>query len=388
MTDADDRPTAVSGGRGDHRSHLEARLSDALERRGAVALTDVGHRREQSIQYCLSILDSAPLEANGRDVALAFDGDGWLVETARTAASHPAETLADRLAERVDPGTVLTPAQVPHDAALYLEGAGFELASTDVLAAARAIKTAAERDRIADAQAAASAGVHRGAAMLATATVSDGRLVADGEPVTPARLRRAVDEGIVAAGAFPAGNTVVSAPAGRVATPVSPGGTDDADQPLEPNEPIVLETAPRGPAGYHGGLVRTLVVDSDGGQERRAHVGATQSFRSAAAMLTADAESVGAVEADLEAEVRAFGFEEPDAVRTRVAGVGLEDRERPLLGSEDVEPGSVVRLEVAVRVDDGWLRLADLLEKRAEGERARYLPAPSRSLAPAALLEE
>lgn len=383
MTDADARPTAGGGERGDLRSHLESCLCDALDCRGADAAVAVGDCHEPCIRYCLSALEPT-LDAGRGPVAVAFDGDDWLLETTADASSHPAEAVASRLADRFGSGTVLTPADVPHDAALYLEGAGLELASTAVLERARTTKTVAERDRIADAQRAGAAGIRRGAAVLAGATVEDGRLVADGEAVTAGRLRRTVDEGIVAAGAFPAGTTVVDVPAGRVDS----SATDDGDDPLSPGEPIVLETAPRGPAGYHGGLVRTLVVDGDGGRDRRAHVGATQSFRSAAAMLTAGTESVTAVEADLEAEVRAFGFEESAAVRTRVTGVGLEARERPLSGGDAIDPGSVVRLEVAVRVGDGWLRLADLLERREADERARYLSAPSRSLEPAALCEE
>ncbi|NUC74603.1 M24 family metallopeptidase [Haloterrigena sp. SYSU A558-1] len=381
---------------------LESRLADALERRDAVAFVHVGFPRDPGLRYCQVALeelekieDQPPAERNQLLSAVAFEGDAreWHAATAADASTHPARALASQLADRVTGGTVLTPARLPHDAALYLEEAGFEPASTDVLERARAAKTPAERERIAAAQTAAGAGIRRGAALLADATIEDGHLVADGDAVTPSRLRTAIDEGVVAAGAFPASNTVVNpdpghAPSSRDAT-VAAGGADAADEPLRPAEPIVLETAPRGPGGYHGGLVRTLVVDGDGGRERRAHVGATQSFRSAAAMLTADAESVTAVEADLEAEVRAFGFEDPDAVATRVGGIGLEPRERPLAGGDEIEPGSVVRLESAVRVEgDQWLRIADLLAKGDPGERATYLTAPSRSLEPRALLEE
>ncbi|WP_440770754.1 M24 family metallopeptidase [Natronorubrum sp. DTA28] len=368
-------------------SHLESTVRDTLERRDAGAFVHVGTRDDASIRYCRSALEGGSTvdrAAAGPTFAIAFDGDEWLVDSSRDAATHPAKALATRLAERLESGTILTPARVPHDAALYLEQAGFDLASTDVLERARARKTDAERDRIADAQAAASAGIRRAASLLASAVIDDGRLLADGKPVTPSRLRTTVDEAIVSAGSFPAGNTVVNPDPGH--TPSTP---DTEHEPLRAGEPIVLETAPRGPDGYHAGLARTLVVDGDGGSERRAHVGATQSFRSAAAMLTADTESVTAVEADLEAEVRAFGFGEGDDVRTRAFGVGLEPCERPLEGGETVEPGSVVRLESAVRVGDGaWLRIADLLVKAEDGERATYLEAPSRSLEPSAVLED
>ncbi|ELY41005.1 M24 family metallopeptidase [Natronorubrum tibetense] len=377
-------------------AHLESTIRDTLERREANAFVHVGAHDDAAIRYCLSAFEHDLItDCATPTFAVAFDGNEWVLDSSRDASTHPAEALATRLAERIESGTALTPARVPHDAALYLEQAGFDLASTDVLERARATKTDTERDRIANAQAAASAGIRGAASLLAGAALDDGTLVVDGDPVTPNRLRTGIDEAIVSAGAFPAGNTVVNPDPGHTPSTLdSSGGAADGDgdtseDPLRPGEPIVLETAPRGPDGYHAGLVRTLVVDGDGGSERRAHVGATQSFRSAAAMLTADAESVTAVEADLEAEVRAFGFGEGDDIRTRAYGVGLESCERPLEGGDQIEPGSVVRLESAVHVGDGaWLRIADLLVKAEDGERATYLEAPSRSLEPSAVLED
>ncbi|QLK27668.1 M24 family metallopeptidase [Natrinema zhouii] len=369
----------------ERRDHAAPLLSDALEKRDASAFVHVGSDRDPEIQYsCLT----PPADVT----AVAYDGveREWLVRSAADeAGGHPAERLATALVDRGLAGTILTPPRVPHDAALYIEQAGFELASTDALERARATKTAGEREQIATAQRAASAGIRRAASILADATVIDGRLAtaastdAGSEPefLTPARLRSAIDEAVVGAGAFPVGNTAVN--------PNSTSSSAGADaEPLRPGEPIVIETAPRGPAGYYGGLVRTLVVDSDGGRERRVHVAVTQSFRSARSMLTAGPESVTAVAADLEAEVRSFGFGDASAIETRVSGVGLEPRERPIDGGEDVGSGTVVRLDVAARVDDeNWLRIADVLAINDEGERPDWLASPSQSLEPTALLE-
>ncbi|SER24415.1 M24 family metallopeptidase [Natrinema salaciae] len=367
------------------RDRAAAVVSDGLAARNASAFVHVGNDRDPGIRY------ASPTPPSGV-TAVAYDGvDGeWLVRSAADEATdHPAARLAAALADRGREGTVLTPPRIPHDAALYLEGAGLEPASTDVLERARATKTPGERAQIGAAQRAASAGVRRAASVLADATVVDGRLAvterdSDGDAsvsesafLTRARLRTVVDEAIVGAGSFPAGNTAVD-----------PDASADSAEPLRPGEPIVLAAAPRGPAGYYGGLVRTLVVDGDGGRERRVHVGVTQSFRSARSMLTAGPESVTAVEADLEAEVRSFGFGDGDAIETDVAGVGLEPRERPLEGGEAVGPGTVVRLDVAARVaDDRWIRIADVLAVNGEGERPDWLASPSHSLPPAAVLE-
>ncbi|WP_236995967.1 M24 family metallopeptidase [Natronorubrum daqingense] len=388
---------------------LEAALNEELEVREAVAFVVVGTRFDPTIRYCeFALEESATVdgtadrpritggghgphiaERNRETVALAFDGDAWVAKFSTSASSHPTDALAMKLADSSETGTVLAPRHIPHDSALYLEEAGFELASSAVVSRTRATKTERELDRIASAQATATAGVRRAGTALSSTMIDDGTLVLEGEPLTPARLRTLVDEEIVSAGGLPGANTIVNPdPEHNPSTLEEQAGSSSTADPLRADEPIVVQTAPCGPGGYHGGLTRTFVVDGDGGRERRAHVGVTQSFRSAAAMLTADSESVTAVEADLEAEVRAFGFEEPDAVQTRVSGVGLEPVEPPLEGGDRIESGSVVRLESAARVDDGsWLRIADVLVKPDGEQRAAYLEGPSRSLEPAAMVE-
>ncbi|OIB58410.1 M24 family metallopeptidase [Natrialba sp. SSL1] len=392
-----------------------ALIDEALTQREAAAFVHVGFAREPAIQYCLDRYGQEAVRddrhtlspADADLIALSCDGERWEVRSRPRkpgrgeSETHPASQLASTLADRHGSATVLTPATIPHDAALYLENAGLTLASTDVLERARANKTASERARIETAQAAARAGIRRAAAVLADAAVVDGELVSGddasepvrdddaGEPITPDRLRIEVDEAIVSAGAYPAGNTAISPESDPERIPST---ADTADTPLRPGDPIVIRTAPREPGGYHGGLVRTLVVDGDGGRERRAHVGATQSFRSASAMLTADTETVGAVEADLEAEVRSFGFEDADAVDTSVGGVGLAALESPCKLTGEIEPGSVVQLESAVRVEEGvWLRIADVLargrDQDQDGKRPEWLAPLSRSLDPETVRE-
>ncbi|ELZ18234.1 hypothetical protein C478_01210 [Natrinema thermotolerans DSM 11552] len=377
---ATDRPGFDDGtelGR-ERRSHAADVLSTALADRDGAAFVHAGVDRDPGIRYACD----RPADTT----AVAYDGtaDEWLVRSSAEGGGHPAERLASALANRGLEGTILAPPRIPHDAALYLERAGFDLASTDALERARATKTAGERERIAAAQRAAAAGIRQAASLLAESAVVDGRLAAgenggdgaDPEPLTATHLRTAIDEAIVGAGGFPAGNTAVD-----------PDSSRAPDEPLRPGEPIVLATAPRDRTGYYGGLVRTLVVDGDGGRERRVHVAVTQSFRSARSMLTAGPESVTAVEADLEAEVRSFGFDTEQTVATEVAGVGLEPRERPLAGGDEVGPGAVVRLDVAGAVGPGSrIRIADVLAVTDEGERPEWLATPSQSLSPASLL--
>lgn len=341
----------------DRRRHLEAAIHEELDEREAGAFVAVGPGTTPEIRYCLP---GAPAHT----VAAAVDHEGWIERTDAPPA-HPTEQLAARLTERGVTDTILAPPDLPHDAALYLESAGFTLASSDVLSRARARKTPGELARVESAQAAATAGVERARSVIANATVADGSLEVDGQFLTGGTVRRTIDEAVVAAGGFPAGNTAVDA-----------GGRDGAT-PLPAGEPIVLSTAPCGPDGYHAGLVRTVVVDGDGGRERRAHVAADSALKSAATMLRAGDQSVEAVEGDLEAEVMAFGFEE--GIDATVSGVGLEPRERPGRG-DTIAGGSVVRLEVAVEdVTGGDVRLAELV---VVDEGTRVLESPSRSLSP------
>lgn len=336
-----------------------------LETREAAAFVHAGTGVDPSLRY----VPGTPFEPRTSTRAVAITPtDVFVCGPGGNVDGHPADRLATRLADGGFGGTVLTPPAIPHDAALYLERAGFSLASTDAIARARAIKTPGERERIEYAQEAAAAGVERAAAVLDRAAVADGRLDAGGTAVTPTRLRREVDEAIVTAGAFPVGNTAILADA-------------DRDEPLVPGEPIVVEPASVEPGGYHGGLARTLVVDGDGGWERRAHVAVESALRSAATMLEAGDATVAAVETELAAETRSFGFGE--GVSASVYGVGLARRERPDEPDDGIDAGAVVRLEAAVRDDGRTVRLADLLERR-DGD-ARWLSRLSRSLDPATI---
>lgn len=382
------------------QAQLQGVVRDALAERAGRAFVLVGSGSKPAIRYCLSDLDSDSSpnrNALERDAtyAVALDGESVLECGPSTDDDdrHPAERLANRLVERggfgstepgpepePEPGTLLTPRTIPHDAALYLEGSGFSLSSSDCLERARERKTPRERDRIERAQTAATAGLERARELLAEAAVGgsdrarERELAFDGDPLTPDRLRIGIDEAIVRAGGFPAGNTVV-----RVGTGESRSAPDVA---LRAGEPITLETAPHDPNEYYGGLARTVVVDGDGGWERRAHVAVTHAFKSAASLLSTDGPTVHAVEADLAAEVRAFGFE--DGIETSVRGVGLEPRERPLPGDE-IGEDCVLRLEAAVvGADGGQVRLADCLERTASGSEGgptvEWLPRPSQSL--------
>lgn len=276
----------------------------------------------------------------------------------RPAGKAAAAILADR-AER---GRVLTPRTIPHDAALHLETADYDLSSTTVLRDERATKDDGERDAIAAVQRAAQRGVGRAATILADATVEDGTLVWNDAPLSSERLRRQVNATLAIEGVDAAGATAV--------TVGTRGGQGDTVA-LAPGEPFVVSVSPRGPAGYRGALARTFVVDAEGGWERRAHV-ACDAARNVALVEATPGADAGFVGSEIRAETAAFGFSMDDEVTRDVGGgIGMAAREAPELdGDAELAAGNVLRIRSAITHDDhGRVELTDVLVVAEDGPR-------------------
>jgi Xaa-Pro aminopeptidase len=305
-------------------------------------------------------------------VAADFSGDA--VREFDPERRHPGQVAASVLTDDGVEGTVLAPPAIPHDAALFLEAAGYELASTDAVASARERKTQSELDRIERAQEIAAGGMDWAREILADAEPSDGELSWDGEALTADRLRREVDAAIAAAGGDPARNTRI----GVGGPPVAPAVGEAVR--LRPAATLTVAVAPREPGGYHGRLARTVVVDGNGGWERRAHVSVTSARRAALATLSDGAgTNAAAVREELGAELGAYGFDPTpgsgDVLAELGGGVGLERRELPQLpadrelpagtalairpGLSDPERGHVETVDVLIVTDDGVRPLAD-----------------------------
>jgi Xaa-Pro aminopeptidase len=153
--------------------------------------------------------------------------------------------------------------------------------------------------------------------------------------------------------------------------------TPRSETAIEPGQTVVVDLAPQGPDGHHGRLVRTFVVDGDGGWTRRAQLAAEGALDAAIPELSPD--GADAVATELDAEVTAYGFE--PAPESGGYGVGLERRERPTLDDDELPVGAVLALDV--RVSDpaeGTVRLADLVAVTEDG--GELLGAFPRSLVP------
>ncbi|WP_081927109.1 M24 family metallopeptidase [Halobellus rufus] len=381
-------------------------LDDVIDDRDAAGFVAVGGRDDADLRY-LTGFDGpsdhyAYVRAAGASVLCPpagyaararrqFDGD---VRNERPA-DHPGERAAAALESLCSPdGTrdvdpdrsarsrvVLVPPTIPHDAAVYLERAGYELRSTTAVAEARATKTSDEIDAVRAVQRAAERGVRRGGRVLAAAEVGpvsdegdDSGLLWDGAPLTVERLRREVNAELARCGVSDARNTSVAVGA--------EGRRSDAT--VHRDEAIAIEVAPRGPHGYHGHLARTVVVDSDGGWERRAYVACEAALDAALGEVEpgADADDV---RREATAELAAFGFDpgggdggpNAEAVET-VHGVGLARRERPRSRSgatsgprsdATLEPGVVLAVTPSVTDPErGSVRLSELVVVTDEGD--------------------
>ena len=363
-------------------------VQDAVEEAGAVGFVHVGQQRDPDRRYLTR------LDAPDRETAVVFllgdkdhepeavycvpsdvvaevaafernrdDGIGRRVagRTPTTAVGQQVvRHLADRFSEAT--GTLLVPRTIPHDTAVFLQQAGYELQSTPVITTARATKTPAERDCLRAAQEAATEGMGRAEAVLAASEPADGGLALDGRPLTAEGLRRRIDAKIASVGVPSAASTQVDA------------STAAADR-LPAGEPVRIRVAPHGPYGYRGHLTRTFVVDSEGGWERRAFIAAEAGLRAAQRYIDPGVD-VATVEREAVAEVGAYGFAvtsddettEARAVGT-VHGLGLSAHEPPARGSEsELRPGSVIAVETGV-VDPqrGSVRIGTMVSVSEEG---------------------
>ena len=316
-------------------------------------------------------LESADTTATVRSRAIATR------EPQTPPGSHVVSVLADHL-DTPGVGTLRVPGQLPHDTAVRLQQAGYELSSTTALTDARASKTPAERDCLTAVQREAAHGLRRVHELLAGSRTTDGVLHLDGDPLSAKQIEREVAAALANGGVTP--ETVQ----------IRAADTDPTES-LPASDGIVVHLAPRGPHGYHGHLTRTVVVDSDGGWDRRAFI-AAKAAQTAARHHCEPGGTVETVAAEATAELTAYGFpprsrsndDAGDADATddaggwaTVHGVGLALAEAPSPADDGtLQAGSVLAVETGV-VDPeyGRIRLGSLIDVTADGGE-RLIDAP------------
>ncbi|SFG10731.1 Xaa-Pro aminopeptidase [Halopelagius inordinatus] len=293
------------------------------------------------------VADHGATEATARVVAAFLDDEG--VESVAAPERFPLGS-ADTLRER---------------------GVTVEPERTDVVTTIRATKTEEEVANVREAQAANEEAMRAAETLLADATVEDGTLVYEGEPLTAERVKEeievtllrngcALDETIVACGA-------------DAADPHNRGSG-----PIRANEPVIVDIFPRSKATkYHADMTRTF-AKGDASETVREWFETTDEARRAAL----DAVEPGATGAEVHAAVcdvyeaaghptlRSDPTTETGFIHSTGHGVGLDVHERPRvsLDGEELEPGHVITIEPGLYDPDvGGVRIEDIVVVTEDG---------------------
>ena len=306
-----------------------------------------------------------------------FAGDRVVPATAQDATT-PAARAAALLPDGV---TVAVPAVVASEHVAGFEAAGLrvETVATDALDAARRRKRSPETERHRVVQAAAQAGMRRAEAVLAAATPEGGTLRWDGERLTTERLRRAVNATLAGQGVTDAANTVVGA--GPSCADLHFVGTE----PVRPGETVLLDSSPRGPAGYYGDFTRTFVVGDPGAWEREVYAAVDDALAAALDVLDGGAGTEGAaVRRAVDDALADHGFGTgragPRMTHGPGHGVGLALHEAPGYDGP-LRAGDVATIEPGLYDPDrGGVRLEEVVMVRSDG--CERLGAYPRSIEP------
>ena len=163
--------------------------------------------------------------------------------------------LLGRFLDDHEISSLLVPPRFPVGTADGLREQGIDVTAEEdgVLLDIRAVKTDEEIETVREAQQVNERAMVAAENAIREADIEDGRLVADGDPLTSERVKTAVETTLLQHG-YTSGETIVA------------GGTDAADPhndgsgPLPTGEPIIVDIFPRSSStGYHADMTRTFV---------------------------------------------------------------------------------------------------------------------------------
>ncbi len=246
-----------------------------------------------------------------------------------------------------------------------------EAETDDVLTGIRAVKTDEEIEFIREAQRANENAMGRAETLLREATVEDGRLVHDGEPLTSERVRTEIEIALLREGCA-LDETIVAC------------GADAADPhdrgsgPLEAGEPIVIDIFPRNKdSKYHADMTRTFSVGVPSERAREWYDRTAEAKEAALAVVEpgVTGEEVHDAVCDVYEEaglptLRDDPSSETGFIHSTGHGIGLDVHELPRLapGGEELKPGHVITVEPGLYDPDvGGIRIEDLVVATDEG---------------------
>ena len=271
--------------------------------------------------------------------------------------------------------SVAMPERAPFGPAEGLREQGVEVVvdRDETVQRVRATKTETEIDHVRDAQRANERAMARAEELFREATVADGRLQHDGEPLTSERVKTAIEVALLEDGCA-LDETIVAC------------GADAADPhdrgsgPLRADEPIIVDIFPRSKkTGYYADMTRTFCVGTPSDRAREWYELTQEAKAAAMAALEGGAGTLGnevhgavcdVYEDAGEPTLRANADTETGFIHTTGHGVGLDIHEYPRLSTaeNELEAGMVVTVEPGLYDPAvGGVRIEDLVVVREDG---------------------
>ncbi|MGM0606609.1 MAG: M24 family metallopeptidase [Halobacteriota archaeon] len=269
--------------------------------------------------------------------------------------------------------SVAVPERFPIGAADGLRERGVEVRvdTDDVLLAIRSVKTDAERQFVRTAQRANESAMATAQSLISAATVHEGVLQYDGEPLTSERLKQAIEVELLRHGCG-LDETIVAC-GSQAADPHERGSG-----PLTAGEPIIVDIFPRDKeTKYHSDMTRTF-CKGDPSETVREWFDLTETALEAAL----GAVRAGATGADVHAAacdvyedaglptLRTDPTTEVGFIHSTGHGVGLDVHERPGLNPRGgtLSAGQVITVEPGVYDPDvGGVRIEDIVFVTEDG---------------------
>ncbi|RBI64617.1 aminopeptidase P family protein [halophilic archaeon] len=314
----------------------------------------------------------ARTESRANSVARLADYDyrSKVTEHGRTEGRHRvvAEFLADHGVE-----SVVVPERFPVGTAdgVRERGVGVTADESEVVTDVRATKTDEEVEHVRTAQRANEAAMRAAEDLLSAASVEDGILQYEGEPLTSERVKEEIEMTLLRRGAA-LDETIVAC------------GADAADPhdrgsgPLAADEPIIVDIFPRDKASkYHADMTRTFLRGDPTDELRERYDRTHEALEAALAAIEpgATGEDVHDAVCDVYEDAGyATLRSDPDAetgfIHSTGHGVGLDVHELPRLSPSggELAPGHVVTVEPGLYDPEvGGVRIEDLVVVTEDG---------------------
>jgi Xaa-Pro aminopeptidase len=291
-------------------------------------------------------------------------------EEGRSAARR---AIIDDFVSEFDVESVVVPRDFPLQTADGLRAGttSVRVDEDDLVGRLRATKTDAEIEYIKKAQGANERAMARAEELLARATVEDGTLQYEDEPVTSERLKEEIEITLLRNGCS-LDQTIVACGADG-AEPHNRGSG-----PITVNEPIVVDIFPKDTATkYHADMTRTFLIGTADEAVREFHDLTLEAMEAAFEVLEGGVtgEEVHNAVCDVYEEAGYPTLRTDDGTQTGFIhstghGVGLDVHELPRIaeGGEELQPGHVVTIEPGLYDPDvGGVRVEDLVVVTEDG---------------------